>query len=183
MEWEPLDTKAQKELLRIAITTIETYIKTKKVPKFEPDLRVLKEKRGVFVTLKTTVGRLRGCIGHHEADTPLYKLVPQMAIAAATQDYRFPPVSEKELKNIKIKLSVYLCEVHQIPASEYELGVHGIIMRKGASASTFLPEVPLEEGWTCEETFAHLCLKAGLSADAWKENTEFYVYKTQVFGE
>ncbi len=183
MEWEPLNAKAQKELLIIARTTIETYVKTRKVPAFEPDLPVLKKKRGVFVTLRTNDGKLRGCIGHHEADTPLCQLVPQMAIAAATQDYRFPPVSEKELKNLKIKLSVYLCEVHQIPASEYELGVHGIIMRKGARGATFLPEVPVEEGWTREEIFAHLCLKAGLPADAWKEGTEFYVYKTQVFGE
>ncbi len=184
MEWEPLDASAQKELLRIARTTIETYVKTRKVPEIEPDLPVLKEKRGVFVTLRTNDGRLRGCIGHHEADTPLCKLVPQMAIAAATQDYRFPPVSEKELKSLKIKLSVYLCEVHQIPdAKQYEPGVHGIIMRKGTRGATFLPEVPVEEGWTREETFAYLCLKAGLPADAWKEGTEFYVYKTQVFGE
>jgi len=187
MEWDPLDAKTQKELLRITRATIETYVKTRKVPVVgaihELPLQ-LREKRGVFVTLRTKDGRLRGCIGHHEADTPLYQLVPKMAIAAATQDYRFPPVSESELKSLEIKLSVYLCEVHKIPdAKQYEPGVHGIIMRKGVHASTFLPEVPVEEGWTREETFRHLCLKAGLPADAWKQETEFYVYKTQVFGE
>ncbi len=184
MDWKPLDSKAQEELLEIAKTTIETYVKTGKVPEVKAVRELsLKEKRGVFVTLRTNDGRLRGCIGHHQADTPLYQLVPQMAIAAAAQDYRFLPVSEKELNNIKIKLSVYLCEVHQIPANEYELGVHGIIMRKGTRGATFLPEVPVEEGWTREETFVQLCLKAGLPADAWKEGTDFYVYKTQVFGE
>lgn len=183
-EWEPLSTEAQKELIKIARQTIESYVKTGKVPEFEPKSAQLKEKRGVFVTIRTKDGALRGCIGHHEADTQLYKLVPQMAIASATQDYRFPPLSEEEIKNIKIKLSVYLCEVHPIKSiSEYKLGEDGIIMRKGRYASTFLPEVPKDEGWSVEETCANLCLKAGLPPDAWKEGAEFYVYKTQVFGE
>lgn len=184
MEWEPLDVSAQNELIKIARQTIEEYVKTGKVIEFEPKSAQLKEKRGVFVTIRTKDGALRGCIGHHEADTPLYKLVPEMAIASATQDYRFPPLSKEEIGNIKIKLSVYLCEVHPIKdISEYKLGEHGIIMRKGTYASTFLPEVPKEEGWTVEETCANLCLKAGLPPDAWKEGAEFYVYKTQVFGE
>jgi uncharacterized protein (TIGR00296 family) len=67
--------------------------------------------------------------------------------------------------------------------SEYKLGEHGIIMKKGRYGATFLPEVPKEEGWTVEETLTHLCLKAGLPPDAWKEGAELYVYKTQVFGE
>ncbi|MBI4723274.1 MAG: AmmeMemoRadiSam system protein B [Candidatus Stahlbacteria bacterium] len=183
IEWAPLDMAAQKELIKIARATMESYVKIGKVMEFDPQSAQLKEKRGVFVTIMTKTGELRGCIGHHIANTPLYKLVPEMSIASATQDYRFPPLSKGELKNIKIKLSVYLCEVHPIKdISEYKLGEHGIIMQKGNYGATFLPEVPIEEGWTVQETLKHLCLKAGLPLDGWK-GADFYVYKTQVFGE
>ncbi|MCK4353079.1 AmmeMemoRadiSam system protein B [candidate division WOR-3 bacterium] len=181
-EFEPLGESVQKELLKIARLSIESYAKSRKVPEFKPKGTVLNEKRGVFVTL-TKNGQLRGCIGHHKADTPLYKLVPKMAFASAFQDSRFLPVSLNELKNIKIKLSVYLCEVHEIDISEFKVGVHGIIMIKDGRGATYLPEVPLEVGWSKEETLAHLCQKAGLPQDAWKEGAKFYVYRTQVFSE
>lgn len=183
-EFQKLDEKAQKELLKMARKTIETYAKKRESLKFEPTIPVLNEKRGVFVTLLTKGGELRGCIGHHEGDIPLYELVPQMAIASAFQDYRFPPVSSNELDNIKIKISVYLTNVYEIKdTSEYQLGVHGIIMEKSGRASTFLPEVPIEQNWTKEVTLNYLAQKAGLPQDAWKEGATFYVYKTQEFGE
>ncbi|MDI6840961.1 MAG: AmmeMemoRadiSam system protein B [bacterium] len=182
-EFKLLDEDAQKELLRIARTAIESYVKTGKITEFKPKYPVLNECRGVFVTL-TENGQLRGCIGHHDADVPLSKLVPEMAISAACKDYRFAPVSETELKDIKIKISVYLCKVYEIKdISEYEPGVHGIIMIKGNTGATFLPEVPVEENWTREQTLAHLCQKAGLPPDAWKQGAKFYLYKTQVFSE
>jgi AmmeMemoRadiSam system protein B/AmmeMemoRadiSam system protein A len=183
-EWEPLDAEAQKELLKMARESIESQVKTGKTPLFLSGSGFLNEKRGVFVTIRTKDGALRGCIGHHQADASLRVLVPRMAIAAAIQDHRFPPLTERELKSIKIKLSVYLCEVHTIKdIVEYEPGRHGIIMRKGGRAATFLPEVPTEQNWTKEQTLQHLCQKAGLARDCWEEGAEFSVYSTQVFGE
>ncbi|MFA5033529.1 MAG: AmmeMemoRadiSam system protein B [bacterium] len=183
-EFKPLDAQAQKELLKMARSTIESYAKKKERLKFKPAFPILSEKRGVFVTLLTKDDDLRGCIGHHESDTPLYELVPEMALASAFQDFRFSPLTEKELTNIKIKISVYLTNVYEIKdTSEYELGVHGIIMEKNGRASTFLPEVPTEQKWTKEETFYYLSQKAGLPVDAWKQGAKFLVYKTQVFGE
>jgi AmmeMemoRadiSam system protein B/AmmeMemoRadiSam system protein A len=183
-EWEPLDAEAQEELVKMARESIESQVKTGKTPLFQSESGFLDEKRGVFVTIRTKDGALRGCIGHHQADAPLRLLVPKMAIAAATQDYRFPALTEPELKSIKIKLSVYLCEVHAIKdIAEYEPGKHGIIMKKGGRAATFLPEVPTEQNWTKETTLNQLCLKAGLPSDGWKQGAEFHVYSTQVFGE
>ncbi|GAF71771.1 unnamed protein product, partial [marine sediment metagenome] len=61
---------------------------------------------------------------------------------------------------------------------------HGIIMMKGGRGATYLPEVPVEAGWTTvEEEMEHLCRKAGLPRGAWREGADFYVYRTQVFGE
>ncbi len=64
------------------------------------------EKRGVFVTLKTKRGTLRGCIGTVSADQPLYKNVIAMTKAAAFEDPRFNQVQKQELKNIIIEISV-----------------------------------------------------------------------------
>ena len=132
----------------------------------------------------TKHGRLRGCIGYHGNDVPLYQLVPDRAVAAATRDSRFPPISVEELDDVKIKVSVYLTNVYRITdLAEFELGKHGIILRKGERGATYLPEVPVEAGWTKEEEMEHLCRKAGLPQGAWRENAELSVYSTQAFGE
>jgi AmmeMemoRadiSam system protein B len=80
----------KKELLSIARNTIENYLKTNRIPDVdEKSLSPgLKMKAGAFVTLKKS-GDLRGCIGHFEADYPLYSIVQKMAVASSTQDYRF----------------------------------------------------------------------------------------------
>lgn len=50
---------------------------------------------------------------------------------------------------------------------DWELGVHGIkisLEYHGQQLSaTFLPDVPIEQGWTKEETLIHLVRKAGAS--------------------
>lgn len=182
--YSPLNEDAQRELLRIARLSIEQYMKNSRIPEFKPMYDVLKERRGVFVTLNEG-GQLRGCIGHHESNVPLYKLVPQMAVAAAFEDPRFQALSPVELDAIHIKVSVYLTDVYKIAGlDEFKMGVHGIIMRKGGRSATYLPEVPTEVGWTTvDEEMASLCHKAGLPSDAWKSGAEFWVYRTQVFDE
>ena len=183
MEFEPLNEEAQRSVLRIAREAIETNVRTGRASEYEPGLPVLNEKRGVFVTI-TKHGMLRGCIGYHGNDIPLYRLVPDRAVAAAVKDARFPPLSEDELDDVKVKVSIYLTNVYRIDdLDEFELGKHGIIMRKGGRGATYLPEVPVEAGWTKEEEMEHLCRKAGLPSGAWREGAEFYVYATQVFGE
>lgn len=184
IEFNPLDRKDQIDLLKMARHSIDHYLKYQTMPDFKPKSDMQLEKRGVFVTI-TENGLLRGCIGHHESDKPLYRLVPQMAIAAAFEDPRFPPLQAHELEKIKIKISVYLTNVYKIDTlDEFQMGLHGIILRKGRYAATYLPEVPIEAGWTTvDEELASLCLKAGLPADAWRDGAEFWIYRTQIFDE
>ena len=184
IEYKPLDLAAQKELLRMARKAIQVYLETGKIPKFKPKYEVLKEKRGVFVTI-TENGRLRGCIGYHESDRPLYELVPDRAVQAAFHDPRFMPLQKDELDKIKIKISVYLTNVYRINSiDEFKMGKQGIIMMKDGRGATYLPEVPLEAGWkTKEEELRSLCRKAGLPPDAWRHGATFWVYETQVFDE
>jgi AmmeMemoRadiSam system protein B/AmmeMemoRadiSam system protein A len=179
----PLSKSAQIELMGMAKESIKYYLKNGKACDFHSDTPALQEKRGVFVTI-TKAGALRGCIGMHEADIPLYKLVPDRAIAAAFEDPRFMPLQENEIDKIKIKISVYLTNVYEASLDEFVMGKHGIILMKGGRGATYLPEVPLEAGWkNKEEELASLCQKAGLPGDAWRKGAQIFLYETQVFDE
>jgi AmmeMemoRadiSam system protein A len=106
-----------------------------------------------------------------------------MAVAAAKHDYRFPPVTEAELRRIEIEISVLspLKKISDI--SEIELGKHGIYIRKGWSSGVFLPQVADETGWSLEEFLGHCARdKAGIGWDGWKQ-ADIYIFTATVFSE
>ena len=137
---------------------------------------------GAFVTLNMD-GNLRGCIGMIESDDPLIHTIRKMAVAAAKHDYRFPPVTEEELRRIEIEISV-LSPLKKISdVSEIELGKHGIYIRKGWSSGVFLPQVADETGWSLEEFLGHCARdKAGIGWDGWKQ-ADIYIFTATVFSE
>ncbi len=179
-----LSDKEKKELLAIARKTVEQYVKNHRKP--DLDARKLsssiKAKGGAFVTLRKN-GDLRGCIGHFEADKSLVEIVQDMAIASSTQDYRFSPVEPDEIPRLEIEISV-LTPMRRIASiDEIVLGKHGIYIRKGFNAGTFLPQVATETGWTKEEFLGHCAQdKAGIGWNGWKD-AEIFVYEALVFGE
>lgn len=179
-----LDPNDKETLLALARSTIEQYLRSETV--LEPDLRsyspALNVHCGAFVTLQEH-GALRGCIGRFEPDEPLFRVVQQMAIAAATQDYRFPTVEPKELATITIEISVLTPMRKVSTVNDIELGKHGIYIKKGDHSGTFLPQVATETGWSKEEFLGHCSQdKAGLGWNGWKE-AEIFVYEALVFGE
>ena len=67
---------------------------------------------------------------------------------------------------------------------DFEVGKHGIIIRKGTGSAVFLPQVAPEQGWTREQTLDNLCLKGGMPKDEWrKPGMTFLTFTAQVFGE
>lgn len=182
-----LTPEEQSTLLRLARAVLREHTLTGKVRKellqdFELT-EALREKTGVFVTLHCR-GALRGCIGYIEGRDPLFQAVVENTISAASRDHRFPPVAERELDDIHLSLSV-LSPLEEIPdPSRFEVGRHGIVLRKDSASAVFLPQVAPEQGWGREETLRHLSLKAGLSANAWKgKGVRFWVFTAQVFYE
>ncbi len=178
-------TKEDKEiLLKIARRSLESYVQEKKV--FSPPLpksERLRENGAAFVTL-TENGQLRGCIGHIEAVTPLYQTIAQMAVAAGTQDPRFPPVRPEELESIHIEISVNTPLRQVAGPEEIVLGKHGVVVSKGLRQGVFLPQVATETGWTKEEFLRNLCVhKAGLPADAYLNGARLAVFTSIVFEE
>lgn len=182
MENGELDRDDRALLLKMARESLESHLQSRAEKKFEDARPNLELKRGVFVTLKEH-GELRGCIGHFEQDVTLRELVPKQTMISATQDPRFPPVTARELGDIKIEISV-LSEPKPVASwQDIDVGRHGVILRKGMRGATFLPQVAPEQGWDREQMLSHLAQKAGLPPDAWKEGATFFVYTAQVFGE
>ena len=101
-----MDEKDKKILLSIARESIKSAVTN--TPNEQTQIEVispeLKEKSGAFVTLRTR-GKLRGCIGRMVSNTPLYKLVSEMAVSAAKGDPRFSHIQLSELENLEIKIS------------------------------------------------------------------------------
>lgn len=141
---------------------------------------MLSKKCGAFVSLHKH-GRLRGCIGHFGEDYPLHEIVAEMARAAAFEDPRFMPVTQDELDDIDIEISV-LTPMRRIQSlDEFQLHRHGIYIKKGRRSGTFLPQVADEVNWTKEEFVSHCAQdKAGIGWDGWRD-AELYVYEAIVF--
>ena len=146
------------------------------------DSPVLTEPGGAFVTLQKD-GELRGCIGHIEPNEPLGKVVPRCAVAAASTDPRFPPITADELQRIDIEISLLgpLQQIHG-PA-DIIVGRHGLVVEQGWQRGLLLPQVATEWNWDAETFLAHTCHKAGLPRDAWRHGASIYRFEAEVFGE
>jgi len=143
---------------------------------------------GTFVTLKIG-GQLRGCIGSLVGGESIVEGVRHHAIQSAFHDPRFKPLSRTELEKVDIEISV-LTEPQPLSYTDADdllarlrPHVDGVTIRKGFAQATFLPQVwdqlPLPEAF-----LSHLCMKAGLSPDAWRRgDLHVETYQVQSFEE
>jgi len=175
----PEEQRYLKELVRLSIAG-QLFDRGPQSPP-EPPTELLKTELGAFVTLKRH-GQLRGCIGNIIGQGPLFRTVWNMARAAAFEDPRFPQLSQAELADLEIEISI-LGPVVPCPDPELvEVGRHGLIMRQGHRQGLLLPQVPLEWGWDRAQFLAQTCRKAGLPALAWRDpSTEVYWFEAVVF--
>ncbi|HTG80862.1 MAG TPA: AmmeMemoRadiSam system protein A [Geobacteraceae bacterium] len=177
-----LSSEEKKILLGIAREAIVTSVETGTIPRREEQRKVLLEQRGCFVCIKID-GKLRGCIGNFTADKPLYHLVQEMAISAATRDPRFYPMQKGDLGNFSLEVSV-LTPLKKISSiDEIEVGIHGIYIEKNFSRGVLLPQVAVEYGWDREAFLNQTSMKAGMPADAWQEGADLYIFSADVFSE
>ena len=177
-----LNLDQQSFLLKLARESIAYYLDNGKHLKIEMKDDLLKEKQGVFVTLKLD-GNLRGCIGYPLPHDPLYLSVLEAAVLAATKDTRFTPLRAEELTLTHIEISVLSLPRRIEDTSEIEIGRHGIIITQGFSRGLLLPQVPLEWNWDLETYLNHGSLKAGLPENAWKTGAEIQTFTAQVFSD
>jgi AmmeMemoRadiSam system protein A len=141
----------------------------------------LAEARGAFTTLHIH-GELRGCIGYVLPVNSLYATIAETAAAAAFQDPRFTPVSEREASELKIEISV-MSPLFPIRPEQVEIGKHGLIISMGDRRGLLLPQVPMEHGWNAETFLNETCRKAWLPVDAWRHGATIEAFTAEVFGE
>lgn len=183
-----LSDKEKKTLLTLARQTLEDHFKGNsnsmetldKKHSFSPKL---KEKAGVFVTLKKK-GHLRGCIGSIVGREPLCDGVHNNALKAAFQDHRFSALREKELDQVEMEISVMTPLQKQDNYKKIRLGIDGVIIRKGYNQAVFLPQVATETGWNLDQFLGQLCRKAGLNYKEYQSpGMDFFIFQALVFNE
>lgn len=141
--------------------------------------------RATFVTLEKH-GQLRGCIGMLEARRPLADDITHNSFAAAFSDQRFPPVTENELEDLNIHISILNPAELIHCTSEAELlkllrpNIDGLILDDGLHRATFLPSV--WESLPEPAAFVHnLKMKAGLKQHDWSPELRAYRYTAESF--
>lgn len=139
--------------------------------------------QGVFVTLYDLNDKLRGCIGRITSLKPLYQTTQDMALAAAFNDNRFPPINIRDLNNTKAGITILTQPERIFALSNIILGKHGIILNKFKNDGTlltsavFLPQVPLSMKWDLNTTLIELSRKAGLPDNGWQDNCEIQIFE------
>lgn len=187
---EHLTLEERRMVLELARQSLEQGVRGQRLKPL--DLSALPEQlrqpAATFVTL-TRQGALRGCIGGLQAEMPLAEDVRQHAVAAALDDYRFPPVEPEELSQLEIEVSI-LTDPQPLPYSSPEdllarlrPGVDGVILVSGFHRATFLPQV-WEKVPEADVFLSMLCEKAGLPPDTWRHGrVEVFTYQVESFHE
>lgn len=180
--------RAGKYLVDISKESILHYLETgEKLEKPEDYPIELDEKLGVFVTLNKN-NSLRGCIGYAEPIESAIDATIDVAIAAAFNDPRFNQVTKDEFEKLDFEVTV-LTQPEMIVVAhpnqyfdEIEIGKDGLIIQKGYSRGLLLPQVATENAFTIEEFLENTCMKAGISADSWMdESCDVYKFQGQIF--
>jgi len=181
-----------REAVALARRSLEAHVSGEAMPAVPRTPGVFAELRGVFVTLNLVEGeeKLRGCIGFPYPTYPLGRAIREATAAAASEDPRFPPVVESELGSIVVEVSVLtppselLAKDRRTLPSKVRVGTDGLIVSNAFASGLLLPQVATEFGLDPTDFLSQTCLKAGLSPDAWLDNTtKVQVFQAEIFAE
>jgi len=178
-----LDEKTKAEALQLAKKTLTEYLDKSATPTATIIISpLLYTPLGAFITIKNKE-ELRGCIGEFEPSKPLYQVIAEKTIAAASRDQRFTPVKLTELPDLRVEISVMTPRQKVKSWEEIRLGIDGVVIQNGNRAGTFLPQVATETGWNRQEFLEQLCSqKAGLPKDCYKDpGTDIFIFQAEVF--
>ena len=90
-----------------------------------PPQHLNEHKYPLFVTwLKN--GNLRGCIGTFSDDLLLGETLQKYSLIAAVQDSRFPPISQSELAELRVEISLLNSFEEIKDALDWQVGTHGV---------------------------------------------------------
>ena len=178
---EPAGGETAKELhplVRLAKETVESYVRKKQTPKPKELTPEMKERAGVFVSLKKS-GELRGCIGTFEpAKANVAQELIENAVSSAIRDPRFPPVQVDELDQIRYSVDVLTQPEPVQDKGQLDPKRYGAIVESGGRRGLLLPD--LEGVDTVEEQIDICRRKAGILAD---EPVKLYRFVVRRYSE
>jgi AmmeMemoRadiSam system protein A len=134
--------------------------------------------RGLFVTLKKGE-QVRGLQGEIEPTRPLYQQVIVFTRRAATRDPRFLPLTERDLGDLTVALSIIGGRRRVGGPGDIHLETDGVFLEKWGRRALFLPGVAVRQGWTPERTLDELCAQAALPKGSWGESARIDVFTTE----
>lgn len=172
----------QRALLQLARSAIVAHLAGLPIPAVEePELKLAHA--GAFVSLH--LGELlRGCIGYVDDSRSLPEALAETAMAAASRDPRFPPLTLEELEQVNIEISILSPLQKTAAPTEITLGRHGVMIKFDTHCGLLLPQVALRRNWDVEFFLEQVCRKADLPADAWKDaKAAIFIFTAEVFSE
>jgi AmmeMemoRadiSam system radical SAM enzyme/AmmeMemoRadiSam system protein B/AmmeMemoRadiSam system protein A len=137
---------------------------------------------GVFVTLNRR-SSMRACLGQWAGSsqaepqaTTLGKLLREVAANAATRDQRFARISARELHLLAVDVSIMHSPADLDARGEdriaaIKVGADGLVIAHPQGRGLLLPHVATENNWDARTFLEQLALKAGLSNDAWRDDS------------
>ena len=149
--------------VKLARESAEYFVKNGQeleLPSWVPE-ELLKTRAGAFVSVHK-FGALRGCIGTIAATKENLALeIIHNAVSAVSEDPRFEPVTEDELKYLEINVDV-LGDAEKISSSaELDVKKYGVIVQSGYKRGLLLPD--LDGVDTVEQQIAIAKRKGGIA--------------------
>lgn len=185
-----LSTRQQESLLRLARLAIRSHWHpelNRDLQQAQAELPLAQEPKACFVTLHKR-GELRGCIGCLEPEKPLADALVYFAQAAAFGDPRFVALSEAELDECQLSISL-LGPLQPIPAQTRAQLLQallpeedGLWLQSPGHRATFLPAV-WRELPDPEEFLDHLLHKGGWSLTGWPQEMQGFRYRSLEIAE
>ena len=163
-------------LVQLARNTIEHYVREHEViqPPKQPAPE-MRDRAAVFVSLHSKGGGLRGCIGTLEPTTAnVAQEVIRNAIAAATEDPRFPPVRPDELADLDISVDVLTSPEPIQSTDQLDPKRYGVIVRSGWRSGLLLPDLEGVDSVKYQVDIARR--KAGIGS---QETVELYRFEVK----
>jgi len=179
-----LSAEARADLLSLARGTLVAHFRGGPPPRLSSDrAETFGEPRGLFVSLHKG-DALRGCIGTLAPTGDLTRVVSEFALRAAFEDPRFEPLSEEELPECRIEISVLTAPQPVASAGDVEVGRDGLIVELGGRRGLLLPQVATEWRFDAHRFVEEVCRKAGLPPGAWRRpEARLWAFQAEVFSE
>ena len=156
-----MESKREHPIIQLARKTVESYIRQGKIPQPKELTPEMKERAGVFVSIKK-LGELRGCIGTFEPTRAnVAEETISNAISSATQDPRFDHVEADELPHLSYSVDVLTKPEPVENQSQLDPKRYGVIVESRGRRGLLLPD--LEGVNTVDEQIDICRRKAGIS--------------------